>query len=130
VEGIPSAHEDQMVWRKAERHYRNQGEETKPQTGTPQVSVTTGILCFHPRPRRQDMDPAGRSHAGRCSVNTGTSAQSDGGDPVGLCWVWVAVVELTGKRSGPWPWVLQDSRVTGATSMPAAALVPTGGEEA
>lgn len=70
----------------------------KPQTGTSQVSVMTHILRFHPHPGRQDMDPAGRSHAGHHSVNTGTLAQSDCGDPVGLCRVWVAVVELIGKQ--------------------------------
>lgn len=44
------------------------------------------------------MDPAGGFHTGRCSVNTGTSAQSDCWDPVGLCWVWVAVMELIGRQ--------------------------------
>lgn len=44
------------------------------------------------------MDPAGRSHAGCCSVNTGTLAQSDCGDSVGLSGVWAAMVELVGKQ--------------------------------
>lgn len=98
VGSIPSNHEDQMVWWKVERHSRNEGEEIKPQTGTSQVSVMTCTLHFHPHPRRQDMDLAGGFHTGCCSVNTGTSAQSDCWDPVGLCWVWVAVVELTGRQ--------------------------------
>lgn len=75
------------------------------------------------------MDLAGGFHAGCCSVNTGTSAQSDCWDPVGLCWVWVAVVELTGRQMLR-SWVLQDTRVTGATSTSAAALAPMGREEA
>lgn len=47
----------------------------KPQTVTFQVSVITCTLRFHSHPRRQDIDPEGRSHAGRCRVNTGISAQ-------------------------------------------------------
>lgn len=70
----------------------------KPQTVTFQVSVITCTLRFHSHPRRQDIDPEGRSHAGCCRVNTGISAQSDCRDPVGLCRVWVAVVELIGKE--------------------------------
>lgn len=103
----------------------------KPQTDTSQVSVMTRILCFRPYPGRQDMDPQADPMLDVAALTLGpwhtvTAGILWGCAGCGLQW-WSS---LENRCSGPRPWVLQDTRVTGATSTSAAALVPTGGEEA